>query len=96
LDDIYFIKGLDHRGEVVNIKARVVGGGMNIEDYISTHCVAGTDKLGIQHPTRVIENLSLNITMLVFTWISRSALLHQESRPFTFYVVESLRRIFYD
>jgi hypothetical protein len=58
VEDIYFITGLSRRGEVVNLKARGAGGGMNIEDYISTHCVAGTEKVGSQLPIRVIENLS--------------------------------------
>jgi hypothetical protein len=47
VDDIYFITGLSHRGEVMNLKSRGARGGMNIEDYIATHCVAGTDKVGI-------------------------------------------------
>jgi hypothetical protein len=57
------------RGEVVNLKARGVGGGMTMEEYISTHCVAGTDKVGSQLPIRAIENLSLKIIVLVLTWI---------------------------
>jgi hypothetical protein len=77
VDDIYFITGLSRRGEVVNLKARGAGGGMTMEDYISTHCVAGTDKVGSQLPIRVIENLSLKIIVLVLTWISGSASLHQ-------------------
>jgi hypothetical protein len=35
VDDIYFITGLYHRGEVVNIKSRGARGGMNIEDSLS-------------------------------------------------------------
>jgi hypothetical protein len=42
VEDIYFIIGLSRQGDVVNLKSRGVGGGMNIEDYISTHHVAGT------------------------------------------------------
>jgi hypothetical protein len=37
VNDIYFITGLSHRGEVVNLKAQGAGGGMNIEEYIATH-----------------------------------------------------------
>jgi hypothetical protein len=40
--DIYFLTGMSHQGEVVNPKSRGDGSGMNIEDYITTHCVVGT------------------------------------------------------
>jgi hypothetical protein len=69
---------------------------MNIEDYIATHCVAGTYKLGIQLPIEVIEKLSLKIVVLVLTWISGSALLHQYSRPLMFYAVDCLQPTIYD
>jgi hypothetical protein len=42
VDDIYFITRLSRRGKVVNLKSWGDGGGMNIEDYIVTHCVVGT------------------------------------------------------
>jgi hypothetical protein len=38
-----------------------------MEEYISTHCVVGKDKVGSQLPIREIENLSLNIIVLVLT-----------------------------
>ena len=41
--------------------------GMNIENYIATHCIAGTEKVGIQLPIRAMNNLSLNIIVLVLT-----------------------------
>jgi hypothetical protein len=63
---------------------------MTMEEYISTHCVARTYKVGIQLPIRAIENLSLKIVVLVLKRISGSALLHQESRPLMFYAVECL------
>jgi hypothetical protein len=67
VDDIYFITGLSRRGEVVNLKSQGDGGGMTMEDYISTHYVAGTDKVGSQLPIKQIENLSLKIVILVLT-----------------------------
>ena len=76
VDNIYFITRLSFRGEVVNLKARGARGGMTMEEYISTHCVVGTDKVGIQLPIRAIENLSLNIFVLLLTWILGSASLH--------------------
>jgi hypothetical protein len=65
-------------------------------EYIATHLVLGIDKVGRQLPIREIENLSLKIIVLVLTWISRLASLHQASRKLIFYVVECLRPIFYD
>jgi hypothetical protein len=63
---------------------------MNIEDYITFHCVAGTEKVGSQLPLWEIKNLSLKIVIIVLTWIMGSASLHQESRPLMFYSVEFL------
>jgi hypothetical protein len=73
VDDIYFIIGLSCWGEVVNIKAQGAGVGMTMEDYIATHCVASTNKVGSRLTIREIENLSLKIIILVRTWISSSA-----------------------
>jgi hypothetical protein len=67
VDDIYFITGLSHRGEVVNLKSWGDGGGIPMEEYISTHCVAGKDKVGSQLPIKAINNLSLKIVVLVLT-----------------------------
>jgi len=41
VEDIYFLIRLSRRGEVVNLKAKGAGSGMNIEEYIATHCIAG-------------------------------------------------------
>jgi hypothetical protein len=88
--DIYFLTGLSHRDKVVNLKSQGAGGGMNIDDYIATHFVVGTKKVGIQLPIRAINNLSLKITILVLTWIVGSASFHKASRPLMFYVIECL------
>jgi hypothetical protein len=61
VEDIYFLTGLSHRGEVVNLKAQGAGSGMNIEEYIDAHCVAGTEKVRSQLPIREINNLNLKI-----------------------------------
>jgi hypothetical protein len=50
VEDIYFLTGLSRKGEEVNLKARGTGSGMKIEEYIDTHCGAGTPKVGIQLP----------------------------------------------
>jgi hypothetical protein len=80
----------------VNLKARGTGGGMTMEECITTHCVAYTYKVGIQLPIRVIENLILKIVVLVLTQISGPTSLHQASRPLMFYAVEYLRPTIYD
>jgi hypothetical protein len=69
---------------------------MTMEEYISTNCVAGTDKVGSQLPIKAIENLSLNIIMIVLTQISGLTSLHQTLRPLIFYVVECLIPTVYD
>jgi hypothetical protein len=71
---------------MVNLKAQGAGGGRTMEEYIATHYVVGTEKVGSQLPIRAIENLSLNIIILVLTRISRSTSLHQASRPLMFSV----------
>jgi hypothetical protein len=96
VEDIYFLIGLSRRGEVVNLKARGAGSGMNIEEYIATHCIAGTKKVESQLLIRAINNLSLKIIVLVLTRITGSISLHQASRPLMFYLVECLRPTVYD
>jgi len=96
VEDIHFLTGLSRRGEVVNLKARGDRSGMNIEDYITTHCIAGIEKVGRQLPIRAINNLSLNIVVLVLKQITGSISLHHASRPLMFYSVECLRPTVYD
>jgi hypothetical protein len=69
---------------------------MNIEEYIDTHYIEGTPKVGSQVPIWAISNLSLKIIVLVLTRIIGSALLHQALRPFMFYTVECARPTVYD
>jgi hypothetical protein len=70
VEDIYFLTGLSHQGEVVNLKAEGVGRTMKIEEYIDAHCVVGTEKVGSQLPIRAINNLNLKIVVLVLTRIT--------------------------
>jgi hypothetical protein len=81
---------------VVNLKAQGDGGGMNIKDYIATHFIAGTEKVGIQLLIRAINNMSLNMFVLVLTWITDSASLHQEPRTLMLYSMDYLRPMVYD
>jgi hypothetical protein len=50
VEEIYFLTGLSHWGEVVNLKARGAGSGIKIEEYIDAHCIAGTKKVESQLP----------------------------------------------
>jgi hypothetical protein len=55
---------------VVNLKAQGAGSGMKIEEYIDIHCIAGIEKVRSQLPIRAINNISLNIVVLILTWIT--------------------------
>jgi len=68
--DIYLLKGLSRRCEVVNLKYQGSWSSMKIKEYIATHFIAGIEKVGIQIPIRAINNISLNIVVLIFTWIT--------------------------
>ena len=50
VEDIYFLTGLSCRGEVVKLKSWGERSRMKIEEYIDSHCVAGTPKVGSQLP----------------------------------------------
>jgi hypothetical protein len=50
VEDIYFLTGLSHRGEVVNLKSQGDGSNMKIEEYIDAHFIVGTEKVEIQLP----------------------------------------------
>jgi hypothetical protein len=96
VEDIYFLTGLSCWGEVVNLKAQGDGSGMNIEEYIESHCIAGTENVGSQLPIRAIKNLIFKIVVLVLTRIIGSASFHQASRSLMLYYVERLRPTMYD
>jgi hypothetical protein len=96
VEDIYFIIGFSCWGEVVNLKYMGFWSGMNIEDYITNHSIAGREKVGNQLPIRMINNLILKIVILMLTQIVGSSLLHYKSRPMMFYSMECLQTIVYD
>ena len=96
VEDIYFLIGLSHQGEVVDLKSRVAGSGMKVEEYIEAHCIAGNPMVGSKIPIHAIGNLSLNIIVLILTRIIGSASLHQASRLIMFYTLECARPTLYD
>jgi hypothetical protein len=89
-EDIYFLTGLSHRDEVVNLKSLGFRSGKNIEDYIATPCIIGIEKVCSQLLIRAFNNLTLKIVFLVLTQITGSTSLYQESRPLMLYSMEFL------
>ena len=96
VEDIYFITGLSCRGEIVNLRARGVGGGLTIDEYIVVYFLLDTKTDGIQVPVNDIRNLSLKFIVLVLGMIAGLTSLHQDSRALMFYTVECMRPTIYD
>ena len=96
VEDIYFITGLSRRGEIVNLRAHGVGGGITIDEYISIYCLLDIENVGIQVPLNVIQNLGLKVIVLVLGRIVGLTYLHQAPRPLMFYAVEHMRPTIYD
>ena len=90
VEDIYFITGLSRREEVVNLRARGIGGGLTIEEYIVVYCLPDTEKVGSQIPTKFIHNLGLKAILLELGRITGLASLHRASRMLMFYAVECM------
>ena len=76
VEDIYFIIGLSCQGEVVNLRARRVGGGLTIEEYIIVYYLPDTEKIGSQVPVNSIQNLGLKAILLALGRIPRLESLH--------------------
>jgi hypothetical protein len=67
VEDIYFITGLSHRGEVPNFQARG-GGGQTINDYINEYCDNGTEKRSTRsHLSRTIHMPGSTIPMILMS-----------------------------
>ena len=95
VEEIYFITRLSRRGKVVNIRARGIGGGLTIEEYIAVYYLPDTEKVGSQIPTNSIQNLGLKAILLALGRIVGLSSLHQASRPLIFYAVECMRPTIY-
>jgi hypothetical protein len=67
VEDIYFLMGFSHQGEVLKLKDQGAKSGMKIEDYIDSHCIAWIKKVKSQLPVREINNISLKIVVLILT-----------------------------
>ena len=74
----------------MNLRSRMPGGGLTIDEYISVYCYLDTEKVGSQIPTNSIQVLGLKAILLTLTKIAGLASLHQASRPLMFYAVECI------
>ena len=54
VEDIYFIIGLSRWGEIVNLQALGVGGGLTIEEYLAVYFLLDIEKIGSQVSVNVI------------------------------------------
>jgi hypothetical protein len=95
IEDIYFITGLSHRGEVPNFTTHG-GGGRTINDYINEYCEDGTEKMGSQVPIKQITNLSLKVILYTIVRIVGSNSLHLASWSQMQHGVECLRPTMFD
>ena len=96
VEDIYFIIGLSHRGEIFNLRARGLGGGLTIDEYIVVYFLLDTEKVGSQVPMNSIQNLVLKAIVLALSRIMGLASLHKDSRPLMFYTFECMRSTIYE
>ena len=78
---------------MVNLRSRVPGGGLTIDEYISVYLFLDTEKVGSQIPTKSIQILGLKTILLALGRIAGLDSLHQASRPMMFYVVECMEPI---
>ena len=81
---------------MVNLRARGLGSGLTIEEYIAVYYLPNTKNVGSQIPTNLIQNLGLKAILLVIGRIVGLASLHQESIPLMYYAVECMRPTIYD
>ena len=70
VEDIYFIIGLSHQGEVVKLSACGVGGGVTIEEYITVYCLLDIEIIESQVLVNSIRSLSLRVIVLVLAKIA--------------------------
>jgi hypothetical protein len=94
-EDIYFLTGLSRRGELVSLHT-FPPGPLNIADYISMHCEAGTEKVGSQVPINKITNLSLKVILLLIGRITGSITVHQSSQPHMYCAMQCLDAHIFD
>ena len=78
VDDIYFLTGLSHRGEVVEFGGRG-GGGEPMESYIRDLCAEGTRHQGEKLPIQHVTDIPLCTILYIVTHIAGSTSAHLAS-----------------
>ena len=89
VEDIYFITGLSHKGDPVELHRKPIGG-LTIEDYVQVYCVEDAQKVGTQIPIIDLKDLYKNILLFTIGRVVGSASLHQASRTQMSIAVECL------
>ena len=77
VEDIYFITGLSHQGELFNLRAHGVRGGLTIEEYIVVYCLLNTKKAGSKVLVNSIQNLGLKAILIALGMIAGLTSLHR-------------------
>ena len=72
----------------MNLCARGVGGGLDIDEYIVVYCIPDMKNIGIQVLLNTIHSIILKVIVLVLAQIAGLTYLHQASGPLMFYWVE--------
>ena len=92
VEDIYFIKGLSRRGEVVHSRGRTRNS-LSVDDYVHIYC-PGHRKVGSQISIPTVESLSLRIILFTIARVNGSSSLHQASRVNMSVAVDCLTTVF--
>lgn len=97
VEDIYFLIGLSHWGESINLpRMSLCGGTLTIEDYIDTYYLYVIQKMSLQVPIRWIEWLPCHAIISTILHVLRSMSDHLASCLQMYYVMECLHCRVYD
>ena len=97
LEDIYFISGLSHRGALVNLEGNGRGGDLlSVQNYIDTHCVPGTQKMGTCISIVHIRSLPLQVLVSTIVRVVGSSSLHLATLNQMRIIVECLQGAVFD
>lgn len=66
IDDIYFLIGLSHRGEIVSFVGQE-GGGESVDSYVNDLCTLATHKQGGKLPIQHVSSITLWTVLFTMT-----------------------------
>ena len=91
IEDVYYVIGLSHKGEPVNLGGTGSGGDpLSIQDYVNAYCLLGTQKSGMQIPIAKITSFPLNVLVSTIVWVVGTYALHLDTQTHMHIVVEFL------